>query len=107
MDEANLEYIESKILKSVKFVDVIIKETRRENKELQESLGMSYAKYIGLTSPFEEAIRSLRDVRVELNSYLVAVRGKLESKYKRKYATKGRKQGRQRVAISSSPREVG
>lgn len=107
MSESSLEYIESQILKSMKFVDVIIKEMRRENKELQESLGMSYAKYIGLTSPFEEAMRSLKDVRVELNSYLESVRGKLESKYRKQFAIKGKNRGSRGQGIFPSPRETG
>ncbi len=81
--EPTLEQIERKFLASVKFIDVVLKEIKNQNKELQDGLGMSYAKYIGLISPFDEAIQCLRKVRSELDSYLQKVRAELASKYKR------------------------
>jgi len=90
--EPALEQVERKILASVKFIDVVLKEIRNQNKGLQDDLGMSYAKHIGLVSPFEEAIHSLRKVRGELDSYLKKVREDLVSKYKRQYSPKERKQ---------------
>lgn len=80
--DPTLEQIERNILASVKFVDVLLKEVRNKDKELRDGLGMSYAKYIGLTSPFEEAVRCLRKVRGELDSYLKTARSGLSSKYK-------------------------
>lgn len=89
--EPALEQIEREILASVKFIDVILKEIRNKDKELKDGLGMSYAKYIGLTSPFEEAVCCLRKVRGELDSYLQATRSKLVSKYKQHYRPKIKK----------------
>lgn len=86
-----LEQIEREILASVKFIDIILKEIRDEDKELRENLGMYYAKYIGISSPFEEAVRCLRKVRGELDSYLQTMRTKLTLKYKQHYQSKVKK----------------
>ena len=86
--DPTLEQIERKILASVKFIDVLLKEVRNKDKELRDGLGMSYAKYIGLTSPFEEAVRCLRKVRGELDSYLKTARSGLSSKYKQQHNSK-------------------
>lgn len=85
-----LEQIERKILASVKFIDVLLKEVRNKDKELRDGLDMSYAKYIGLTSPFEEAVKCLRKVRGELDSYLQMVRSELSAQYKKKYGKRSR-----------------
>jgi hypothetical protein len=81
----SLEQIEREILASVKFIDVILKETRSKDKELRENLGMHYAKHIGLTSPFEEMVKCLRKVRGELDLYLQMVRNKLSAQYRKEY----------------------
>lgn len=86
--EPTLEQKEREILASVKFIDVVLKEIRNKDKELKDGLGMSYAKYIGITSPFEEAVRCLRKVRGELDSYLQRVRRELVSKYKQQFNSK-------------------
>lgn len=86
--DPTLEQIEREILASVKFIDVILKEIKNKDKELRDGLGMSYAKYIGLTSPFEEAVRCLRKVRGELDSYLKTIRSELSSKYKQQKNSK-------------------
>jgi len=77
MEQPTLEYIENRILRSAKFVDLLIQEIRKENKELQEALGISYAKYIGLGSPFERALHVLKDVKKDFNNYLEIVRNQL------------------------------
>jgi len=81
--EINLERVEARILRSVKFIDFMLQEVRKENSDLQKSLGMSYSKYIGIISPFEEAIHSLRKVKGEFDSYLKIVRSDLVLKYKK------------------------
>ena len=86
-----LEQIERESLASVKFIDVILKEIKNKDKELRDGLGMSYAKYIGLTSPFEEAVRCLRKVRGELDSYLKTIRSELASKYKQQHNSKAKR----------------
>lgn len=86
--DPSLEQIEREILASVKFIDVILKEIRNKDKELKNNLGMSYAKYIGLTSPFEESVRCMRKVRGELDSFLQTVRSELSLKYKEHYHSK-------------------
>ena len=80
--EVDLERVEVRILRSVKFTDFLLQEMKRENQELEKSLGMSYSKYIGLVSPFEEAVCALRKVKGELDSYLKIVRSDLVQKYK-------------------------
>jgi len=98
MQQPNLEMTENRILKSVKFIDVILQEIRTENKELQDILGMRYAKYIGLTSPFEEAIHVLKKVKNEFDSYLKAVREDLATDYKERYGAGSKRSQKKRHA---------
>lgn len=101
LKQPSLEEIEKRILRCVVFSDTMLQEVKKINGELQEGLGMGYAKYIGLTSPFEAAIHTLKKVRAELGSYLERVRRELEFKYKEKYAPRGRNQ---RDRVSANPR---
>jgi len=106
--EPSLEQVERRILASVKFIDVVLKEIRNQNKELQDDLGMSYAKIIGLVSPFEEAIHSLRKVRGELDSYLKTVRKNLAFGYEKRYRPREKKQSSQSGLSKPRPsRETG
>jgi|GEM_PF-4985617 len=99
--EPSLEQIEKRILRCVRFNDTLLQEVKKVNGELQEGLGMGYAKYIGLTSPFEKAIHVLKEVRTELGSYLEKVRADLRARYKERYAPTGRNQ---RDRGSANPR---
>ncbi|GAG23877.1 unnamed protein product [marine sediment metagenome] len=91
MDNLSLEQIERKIQTSVKFIDTMLQETKREDKELHEVLGESYGKYIGLSSPFAEAVKALKGVKAEFDSYLKIVREELASKYRRMYKPERKK----------------
>jgi len=88
MHDPTLEEIEKEILRAVRFINVLLQEIRSENNNLQENLGMSYAKYIGIFSPFEETIKSMRKVKREFDSYLETARRELMVKYKKKYKKK-------------------
>lgn len=68
------ERAEQLVLKQVKFINLMLQEIRTRNTELQEALGQSYAKLIGLGTPYEEAIHSLRKVKVEFDTYLKILR---------------------------------
>jgi hypothetical protein len=75
-----LEYQEQVILEQVKFIDVVLEEIRNRNRVLQESLGMSYAKYVGISTPYEECIHALRKVKNEFDGYLKTARSELVAK---------------------------
>jgi len=78
-----LEQIENRMLKSVKLINFILMEIKKENKDLRKFLSTSYAKYFGLGTPYEEAIKTLRQVKSEIDSYLDTIRGELGTKYRR------------------------
>lgn len=79
MSDKNItvERQEQIILEQVKFLDITLEEIRGRNKNMQEELGNSYAKLIGLGTPYEECIHSLRKVRGEFESYLKIVRSEI------------------------------
>jgi len=77
-----IEQAERLILDQVKFIDFVLKEIRKRNKDLEDGLGMSYAKLVGLVAPFEEAIHSFRQVKKELDGYLKTLREKMVTQYK-------------------------
>lgn len=62
------------LLEQVKFIGLVLEEVRRSNKFMQQKLKMSYAKLIGLATPYEEAIHALRAVKSELDTYLRTLR---------------------------------
>jgi len=62
------------ILEHVKFVGSILEALRSRNKKLSEELGMNYAKIVGLATPYEEAIRVVRNVKGELDIALRTIR---------------------------------
>ena len=77
-----LEEIENFILQQIKFLDLMLEEVRERSKISQKVFEMSYAKLIGITTPFEEIIRILRESRKGLETYLKQVREVLEKIYK-------------------------
>jgi len=82
--DMSIEQTERLILDQVKFIDFVLKEIRKRNKELQDGLGMSYAKLVGLGTPFEEAVHSFRQVKGELDGYLKILREKMVGQYKQR-----------------------
>jgi len=76
-----LEQIEAEILENVKFISAVLEEARRRNKLLEEHLGASYGKYIGMATPYEEMIAASRKVKGEFDQYLASVREQLVAKY--------------------------
>lgn len=88
MENPSLEIIENSILRAVKVIETILQEVRQEDKVLKEVLGMSYAKYVGLSSPFEEAVNALRKVKEEFDRYLSTVRDDVHKSYRSKYGNK-------------------
>lgn len=71
------------LLEQVKFVGLVLEEIRRSNKFMQQKLKMSYAKLIGLATPYEEAIHALRAVKSELDIYLRTLREYMVAELKR------------------------
>ena len=72
-----IEIAEKLVLENVKFIGSILEEIRRSNKIMAEEIGMSYAKFVGLGTPYEEAIFALRKVKTELDIYLKILRDKM------------------------------
>ena len=72
-----LEVLEGIFVESVKFVSAVLEVIRKKNKRLEEVLEMSYAKMIGLSSPYECAIRELRETKRSLDVYLKLIRGEI------------------------------
>lgn len=79
--EISIEQAESLVLEQVKFVDFVLEQARKRNEELATGLGMSYGKLVGLGTPFEEVIHSMRKVKKELDGYLKVLREQLLKKY--------------------------
>ena len=69
-----IEGAEVLVLNNVKFIGNILEEIRRSNKEMANEVGMSYAKLVGLGTPYEEVIFALRKVKTELDTYLKILR---------------------------------
>jgi len=84
--------VEFVILEHVKFVGSILEALRKRNKELSGELEMNYAKIVGLATPYEEAIRSLRNVKVELDTALKTIRERVLDGMKRTRNTKYNRQ---------------
>ena len=72
-----IEVIEKMLADQVRFLDIMLQETRKRNKLMSETLDSSYAKLIGLGTPYEECIHALRDVRKDINTYLSIIRDKM------------------------------
>lgn len=73
-----IEIIEKTIADQVRFLDIMLQEVRKHNKIVNSILvDSSYAKLIGLSTPYEECIHALREVRKGLNSYLSIIRDKM------------------------------
>jgi len=85
----SLDQAEHVLLEQVKFVGSLLEEIRRSNKLMEEKLGRSYAKLVGLATPYEEAIHALRQVKLELDTYLKTIRDIMVEDMKRKMRTGG------------------
>lgn len=73
-----IEMIEKIFADQVRFLDIMLQETRKRNKLLKETLdSTSYAKLIGLGTPYEKCVYSLREVRREMSMYLSVIRDKI------------------------------
>lgn len=72
-----IEERERRILNEVKFINYMLEECRRRNKRLQNDFGMSYGKFVGVGTVYEEAIHAMRKVKSELDTYLRAIRDNL------------------------------
>jgi len=84
--EVSLEKAEKILLDQVKFVNLILQQCRERNKFLKDEIGMTYAKLVGLGTPYEEAIYSIRKVKNELDACLKSIRQELIHKYNRNLA---------------------
>jgi len=81
----NIQQVEYLILDHVKFLGSVLQAMRKKNKKLKEVFGMSYGKLIGLATPYEEAIHSLRKVKCEFDQYLKIIRDEMMKKMKQDY----------------------
>lgn len=69
-----LEQTEARVLSQVKFINAVLEECRKRNKELTDDFGMCYGKFVGVGTVYEEVIHSLRKVKGELDEFLKTVR---------------------------------
>ena len=76
-----LEEAERVALGNVKFLNMMLEECRRRNKELEDMFGTDYGKLIGTGPVYEEAICSLRKVKGELDEFLKIVREKVRAEF--------------------------
>ena len=91
MRRQSLEYIERIILEQVRFLNLVLEEARKRNKFLSEKLEMSYAKLIGLGTPYELMIHSLRQVKREMDMYLKIIRDKMMEAEKQSSSSRKRR----------------
>ena len=81
MTQITLSEAEQVVLGNVKFINLILEEVRKRNKENEALLGMSYGKIVGVGTVYEEAICALRKVKSELDNYLNLVRHEVQRTY--------------------------
>jgi hypothetical protein len=73
------EEVERTVLSEVKFINYMLEECRKRNKNLSDEMGMCYGKLIGVGTVYEEAIHALRKVKGELDEFLRVVRANMRS----------------------------
>ena len=98
------EFAEGFVASQVDFIDFVLREIKKRDKECKQVLGDSYGKAIGFLTPFREASGELRKVRTELGLYLMTTRMFLKEKYKKQF--KPYKKKKNRNGEISSPREL-
>jgi len=76
---------ENILLNQVKFVGDILEALRKRNTNLEKEIGMNYAKIIGLGTPYEEAIHSMRKVKRELDVCLKVLREYMVEQMKKQF----------------------
>ncbi len=76
---------ENILLEQVKFVGQILEALRKRNSKLSEEVGMNYAKIVGLVTPYEEAIHSMRKVKRELDVCLKLLREHMVENMKKQF----------------------
>lgn len=73
------------LLHQVKFIGDVLKALRERNKNFEKEMGMKYAKLVGLGTPYEEAIHSMRKVKRELDVCLKTLRDHMVENMKRQF----------------------
>lgn len=91
MEDTDFERIEKNLLYQTRFIDFMLTEIRKNAKSLDEILGISYAKLIGIQNPYELAINSLRKVKTEIGEYLRIVRHQINEDIKREQRELGKR----------------
>ena len=81
-----IEVIEKELLRQVKFIDIILGEISERNEKLREHLGNSYAKYVGLSAPYDQAVKELRAIKKNFDSYLKVAREHMASEYRKRFS---------------------
>jgi hypothetical protein len=78
-----IEEAEIVLLDHVNFTSKVLEALRKHNKMLKETLEMSYAKFIGLGTPYEKTIHILRETKHQLDTYLKILREEMVVQMKR------------------------
>jgi len=79
-----IEEVEAMLLEHVKYTGKVLELLRKYNKFMQEELEMSYAKWIGICTPYEKVIHILRDTKHQLDTYLKIAREEMLKQMKSK-----------------------
>lgn len=90
----SIRQAEKYILAQVKFLNYVLKELRERNKILKNELGPTYGKLLGLSTPYEEAIHSLRQVKAEIDQYLQILRMEITRQYEEELKSMKRRRKR-------------
>jgi len=88
------EFAENFVANQVSFIDFVLREIKKRDKECKLVLGDSYGKAIGFLTPFRECGTELRKVRTELGLYLMTTRMFLKEKHKKKFRSYKKKKER-------------
>lgn len=69
--------VEQVLLYNIRFISSMLELMRKENKRMEKEFNMDFAKYIGLGTPYEKVIHSLREAKKSLDTYLTIVRERM------------------------------
>jgi len=87
-----IEEAENIALNQVKFINFILEECRKRNKELEEKFGPTYGKFVGIGTVYEDVICAMRKVKKELDDFLGIIRENLKGDYDQRLKKEGRRE---------------
>jgi len=91
LEKISIDVIEKELNDQLQFLNIVIQQVRKRNEFLRQILGPTYAKLIGLGTPYEECIHSLRQVYNEFKKYLEIVRNRMIEESRRNSQKRGRR----------------